>query len=67
MLEAQYNFGSMGHIEMNWVSLESIISDLSNDTALITIDPTDPELYGFTLLKSLDAYNSGSMVPIEMK
>ena len=38
-----------------------MISDLSNDITLITIDPTDAELYAFTLWKSLNSHNSGSM------
>ena len=52
---------------MKWASLERMISDLSNDTTFVAIDPTDPELYAFTLCKCLNAYNSGSMRPISMK
>ena len=44
-----------------------MISDHSNDTTGITIDLTDPELYVFTLLKSSNAHNSGSIGPVSMK
>ena len=36
-------------LKLRWESLESMISNLSNDTPLITINLTDRELYAFTL------------------
>ena len=51
-----HNSGFIEPIEMNWVSLESTISDLFSDTATITIGEADPEVYAFTLWKCLNEF-----------